>query len=97
MSANFQITCDQERPLSLPERLANICLISEMTDLSARLSLSLSLFISLALSLSLSIVAAANSAADQGHFALRTGFVLKPWQQPPMRGRGYVCVCVWGV
>lgn len=71
MSANFQITCDQERPLSLPERLANICLISEMTDLTvdqARLPASLhpllSLFPSLSLtfspsfSLSLSIVAA---------------------------------------
>lgn len=63
MSANFQITCDQERPLSLPERLANICLISEMTDLTvdqARLpaspcpllSLYLSHFLSLFFSLS---------------------------------------------
>lgn len=75
MSANFQITCEQQRTaLSVPERLANICLISEMTDLTVQTNQGTPPLFSLSISLSLPapwtvLSPHANSAADQGHFA----------------------------
>lgn len=109
MSANFQITCDQQRTaLPVPERLANICLISEMTDLTVDqpghfptpppLSLSLSLSLSLYPSLWVPHVQYCHRMQTvrlTKDILLRRGFVLKPWKQPPMRGqRGGVAVYV---
>lgn len=107
MSANFQITCEQQRTaLSVPERLANICLISEMTDLTVQTSQGTPPLCSLSISLSLSLPHGQYCRRMQTvrltkDILLRRGFVLKPWKQPPMRegsGRGAgggvaICVC----
>lgn len=104
MSANFQITCDQQRTaLPVPERLANICLISEMTDLTVGqpghfptpLSLPLSLSVSISLPAPCTVLSPhANSAADQGHFAAQR-IRFKAMETASNEGEpGGVAVCV---
>lgn len=97
MSANFQITFEQQRTaLSVPERLANICLISEMTDLTVdQPGHSPTLSISLPAPWP-ALSPHANSAADQGHFAaqgIRFKAIEKASNEGGAGGGVAVCVC----